>query len=191
MGSVAVAEANKAAKAVFWIVLVVGLAVVCSPVFGHAGNLFDDPFAARSETKTVVNEDESGRVTSRVITTQPDTSSLPERALGAGALLFVRLAVVGLGAFLAAGFTQKVLKNDYSIKLGGLELAREQVADKAGESIEQLIGVVAQLRSDHEALKAGAKEQLGETGKLVNDLADAMRQLDQEIRDLQRKRRPT
>lgn len=177
------------AKCVAATVLLVGLAFVGVAALPHFGELTENPFTAPEETNTVVHKDAAGNVTSTDITTGPADRSLPERALGPGALLFVRLALVGLGAFLAAAFTQKLLAGDYAIKVGGLEL-RQQITADATQSVKDLELLVAKLQAEHDELNKDADRRFDVASRITSDLTTALAQVTQRVEEIGAKLAP-
>jgi hypothetical protein len=181
-------NADSVATGVFLAVLVLGLGLVGFQVVPHLDELGENPFAAQDETKTVVKKDAAGNVVETQITTEPDSGSLPERAFGAAGLLFVRIALVGLGAFVAAAIARKVLTHDYGIKVGGLEI--ESVASTTRESIDALELLVANIRRNHEDLKQDADSRLADASLVISSLTAAVGKLNDEVAGLATKVAP-
>ncbi len=137
-------------------ILVLGLLVVVLPGLSHL-SLQEDPFRPPAERKTVTKTDADGKV-SREVTESPASQSLLERGLARGGLLFLRLGVVLLAAFLAGAFVQRFVLGEFAVEVGGLKLPA--LADQAATSVEKLKEVVAKQETRIEQVSAATREAL-------------------------------
>jgi DNA-binding XRE family transcriptional regulator len=108
-------------------VLVLGGLVVVKPALDHWNDVYrENPFRASVTTQTVRLK--AGEQTQRTITTRKDATSGVEQALGKGGLLFLRLALLAIAAFLLAALTQRVVLGRYGLR----DRPREAQATGAG-----------------------------------------------------------
>jgi uncharacterized coiled-coil protein SlyX len=127
-------------------VFLAGLVVVVGPALPHLGSLFDDPFQAQVERRVVENFDAGGHSTGRTVTTAP-AGSLMERALAAGGVLLVRLAVVAAAAFLAGAVVYRTGSGNFPSEIGGVKFAEQASAglDELSRTVEEVELKLARL----------------------------------------------
>jgi outer membrane murein-binding lipoprotein Lpp len=127
-------------------VFLAGLVVVVGPALPHLGSLFDDPFEAQVERRVVETFDAAGHSTGRTVTTAP-AGSLMERALAAGGVLLLRIAVVAAAAFLAGAVVYRTGSGNFPSEIGGVKFAEQASAglDELKVTVEKLGLQVARL----------------------------------------------
>jgi hypothetical protein len=175
--------APRIAAIVFGAVLILGLGLIGVQTALHWRELGADPFNPRDETTKVVKTDGAGNVVSTEVTTKPDTS-LVNQALASGGLLFIRVALVALGAFVAGGMTQRVLSGDYAIKVGGFELP--QGVEEAGQAATEAINALSEKVSTLSGLKA----QMADASQGIATLTDELVRINGEIEELRARLAP-
>jgi uncharacterized coiled-coil protein SlyX len=170
------------AAIVFSSVFALGVALIGVQTALHWRELGADPFSTRSEETRVVKTDATGAVSTEV-TTKPADGSLVERALASGGLLFIRVALVAVGAFVAGGIAQRVLRADYAIKLGAFELPEsvEEAGHKATEAINALSERVDTL--------SGLNAQVADASEGMASLTSELVRINNEIEDLRNRLR--
>jgi len=177
-------NAKRVSRTVFYAVLLAGLALVVLQTAPHAEELVKNPFSPQDRTKIVTQKDGAGTVTSVEETTEPRPGSLLEQALAPAGLVFVRVALVGLAAFVAAALASKVLEGDYDIKAGPLEIKKQvdsvsEATKSALEAAEEAVGRLEATLRDESHRRAGVAD-------IVDALIRQVARLDEEVGVLKR-----
>jgi DNA-binding XRE family transcriptional regulator len=98
------------------IVFAVGGLVVVKPAVDHWNDLYrGDPYRGETTTQTVRTR-AAGHPAVRTTVTKRESASSAERVLGKGGLLFLRLSIVVLTAFLAAAVLHRVVLGSYGLR---------------------------------------------------------------------------
>jgi DNA-binding XRE family transcriptional regulator len=104
-------------------ILAFGALVVVKPAIDHWDEVYrGDPFSSPKTSRTI-ERGAPGRPVQRTTVTREQSASFTERTLGKGGLLFLRLIVVALAAFLAAWVLNRALRGNYGLGAGGLRAA--------------------------------------------------------------------
>jgi ribosome-binding protein aMBF1 (putative translation factor) len=103
------------AGALALVILAFGALVVVKPAIDHWDEVYrGDPFSAPKTSRTI-ERGSAGRTVQRTTVTREESTSFTERTLGKGGLLFLRLIVVALAAFLAAAVVNRALRGNYGM----------------------------------------------------------------------------
>lgn len=176
------ANPMRSARTTVVAVFLLGLVVVVGPAVWNADSLFRDPFTGAEERRTVETFDPAGTLTGREVTTSPAGGSLIERALGAGGVLLLRLAVVSAAAYLAGALVYRTMSGTFPSEIGGVKFAEEAAVglDKLTGSLTALGAEVAALAARVEAIEpqvAGAQEGIERVAQAVVALAEDLGEL--------------
>lgn len=168
-----------AADADFWgrsaaaAVLVLGLVVVVLPAVSHL-TLKDDPFSPPVETRTVTKTEADGKV-SKEVTQSPASQTLVERGLAQGGLVFLRLGVVVLAAFLAGAFVQRFVLAEFAVEVGGLKLpALAQTATSLDQATVAFKKQDEKLRSLSAATEEGLRDLARVTASSLDSVHESL-----------------
>jgi DNA-binding XRE family transcriptional regulator len=124
--------ADWTAGALAILVLVLGGLVVVKPAIDNWDDLYrGDPFSAERTTQ-VVQTKQAGKPAQTTITRKEASASSVERALGKSGLLLLRLALVGVAAFLLAAALQRAILGDYSLRASGRQSTDAPAAERSG-----------------------------------------------------------
>jgi DNA-binding XRE family transcriptional regulator len=97
-------------------VFALGGLVVVKPAVDHWNDIYrGDPYRAETKTETTRTK-AAGQVGVRTTVTRNESAWFGQRALGKGGLLFLRLALVALTAFLAAAVLQRIILGNYGLR---------------------------------------------------------------------------
>ena len=126
----------------------------------------------RRQTKrtTTVEEGTGSPSGKKSVTTEEESRSFFERIGGKTGQIMLLLAVIVLAAFLAAALAQRLLLGDYSIKLGGFELAAAQEADTG--NIEKLTAGVTKVSDELAKVDRELQERVEAVSDRINGMSD-------------------
>ena len=140
-------------------------------------------------TRTIVTES-AGRMTETTTTTGEAAGSFFERALAASGLLFLRLGLLLVAAFLAGAIVQRTLLGRFAFKLGPVEVPDlPQAAEASRDAINKIqAGVKRQVSrlANQVAMKLEQNASTtAQTGSLVAATARELSQLRERIAELE------
>jgi DNA-binding XRE family transcriptional regulator len=100
------------------LVLVLGGFVVLKPAIDHWNDLYrGDPFEVGTTTHQLKRE-RAGDAGQATTTITEEAASPAERVLGRSGLIFLRLIILALAAFLAAATLRRAILGSYSLRIG-------------------------------------------------------------------------
>lgn len=169
--------ADLTAGALAILVLVLGGLVVVKPAIDNWDDLYrGDPFSA-GRTTQVVQIKQAGKPAQTTITRKEASSSGVERALGKSGLLLLRVALVGIAAFLVAATLQRAILGNYSLRESGRQRSTAAPAaerspgrsPQLAESAANAQAATAQNGSgkDEEPVEAESADPASAIGKIV------------------------
>jgi DNA-binding XRE family transcriptional regulator len=158
--------ADLGAGALAAMVLAFGGLLVVKPAIDHWDDLYrGNPFRDKTTIQKTKFKESHGQPAEKRLVTKQTPSSFPERVLGKGGLLFLRLVMVALAAFLAAAVVHRAILGEYGLRaaLGRAPppAAPERVLDGAVPARDEADGATVSLRDGQSKSQEPSGESLG------------------------------
>jgi DNA-binding XRE family transcriptional regulator len=158
--------ADLSAAALALLVLAFAGLVVVKPAIDNWDDIYrGNPFRDKTTIQKTRVKERDGQPAERRVVTKQTPASLAERVLGKGGLLFLRLMIAAIAAFLAAAVLHRAILGAYFLRPdfapAGLPAASERAFDGAVAAVDDSDGATVSMREVPGKVQEPGGENLG------------------------------